>query len=78
MVYSKITLGFIISKKGQLLNPKKIHAIVNMPILEINNRSKCFMAWHKFMGILLTFCIHHGTYYQIDEKDRTFPLDTLM
>jgi hypothetical protein len=42
-------------KKGQLLNPKKIHAIVNMPILEINNRSKCLMAWHKFVGILLTF-----------------------
>jgi hypothetical protein len=49
----KMILGFIILKKGQLLNPKKIHAIVNMPILEINNRFKYLMAWYKFIGILL-------------------------
>jgi hypothetical protein len=32
MVFYGMILGFIISKKGKLPNPKKIHAIVNMPI----------------------------------------------
>jgi hypothetical protein len=31
MVFSGMILGFIISKEGKLLNPKKIQAIVNMP-----------------------------------------------
>jgi hypothetical protein len=31
MVFSRMILGFIISKKGKLPNPKKIQAIVNMP-----------------------------------------------
>jgi hypothetical protein len=78
MVYSKIILGFIISKKGQLLNPKKIHVIVNMPILEINNRSKCLMAWHKFMGILLTFAFIMAHITKLMIKINTFHLDTLM
>jgi len=31
MVFLGIILGFIISKKGKLLDPKKIQAIINMP-----------------------------------------------
>jgi hypothetical protein len=31
MVFSGMILGFIISKEGKLLDPKKIQAIVNMP-----------------------------------------------
>jgi hypothetical protein len=31
MVFSRMILGFIISKEGKLPNPKKIQAIVNMP-----------------------------------------------
>jgi hypothetical protein len=31
MVFSRMILGFIISKEGKLLDPKKIQAIVNMP-----------------------------------------------
>jgi hypothetical protein len=31
MVFLGTTLGFIVSKKGELPNPKKIEAIVNMP-----------------------------------------------
>jgi hypothetical protein len=31
MVFSGIILGFILSKEGKLLDPKKIQAIVNMP-----------------------------------------------
>jgi hypothetical protein len=32
MVFYGMILGFIISKKGKLPNPKKKHAMVNMPI----------------------------------------------
>ncbi len=31
MVFSRMILGFIISKQGKLLDLKKIQAIVNMP-----------------------------------------------
>jgi hypothetical protein len=31
MVFSGMILGFIVSKVGKLLDPKKIQAIVNMP-----------------------------------------------
>jgi hypothetical protein len=30
MVFSKMILGFIISKEGKLLDPKKIQTIINM------------------------------------------------
>jgi hypothetical protein len=32
MVCSKIILGFIVSKKGKTLDPKKIKALVKMPV----------------------------------------------
>jgi hypothetical protein len=31
MVFSGMILGFIVSIKGKLLDPKKIHGIINMP-----------------------------------------------
>ncbi len=31
MVFSRMILGFIISKEGKVLDPKKIQVIVNMP-----------------------------------------------
>ncbi len=31
MVFSGMTLGFIVSKERKLLDPKKIQAIINMP-----------------------------------------------
>jgi hypothetical protein len=31
MVFLGMILGFIVSKKGKLPNPKKIQAIINMP-----------------------------------------------
>jgi hypothetical protein len=31
MVFSGMILGFIVSKEGKLLDPKKIQAIINMP-----------------------------------------------
>jgi hypothetical protein len=32
MVFSRMILGFIVSKEGKVLDPKKIQAIVQMPI----------------------------------------------
>jgi hypothetical protein len=32
MVFSRVTLGYIVSKEGKLPDPKKILAIINMPI----------------------------------------------
>jgi len=32
MVFSRLILGFIVSKEGKIPNPKKIQAIVNMPM----------------------------------------------
>jgi hypothetical protein len=32
MVFSRLILGFIVSKEGKIRNPKKVQAIVNMPI----------------------------------------------
>jgi hypothetical protein len=32
MVFSRLILGFIVSKEGKILEPKKVQAIVNMPI----------------------------------------------
>jgi hypothetical protein len=40
MVSPGMILGFIISKEGKLLDPKKIEAIVNMPHSKIHNKFK--------------------------------------
>jgi hypothetical protein len=32
MVFLRIILGFIISKKGKVIDPKKVQALVSMPI----------------------------------------------
>jgi hypothetical protein len=34
MVFLWMILGFIVSKEGELPNPKKIQAIINMPPLK--------------------------------------------
>jgi hypothetical protein len=33
MVFSRLILGFIVSKEGKIPDPKKVHAIVNMLVL---------------------------------------------
>jgi chemotaxis signal transduction protein len=43
MVFSRMILGFIISKERKLLNPKKIQTILNMPPPKIPNKLKYSM-----------------------------------
>jgi hypothetical protein len=33
MIFSRTILGFIISKEGKVMDPKKVEALVNMPVL---------------------------------------------
>jgi hypothetical protein len=42
MVFSRMILGFIISKEGKLPNLKKIQAIVNMPPPKNPQQIQCF------------------------------------
>jgi hypothetical protein len=32
MVFSRTILGFIVSNKGKVMDPKKVEALINMPI----------------------------------------------
>jgi hypothetical protein len=52
MVILGMILGFIISKEGKLLDPKKIHAIETCHHLRIPNRFKYSMGWHNFTEVL--------------------------
>jgi hypothetical protein len=59
MLLLGMILGFIISKKGKLLDPKKIQAIVNMPPpknpqqIQVFNGMAMVFALHKFRHYLL-------------------------
>jgi hypothetical protein len=33
MVFSRLILGFMVSKEGKILDPKEVQAIMNMPML---------------------------------------------
>jgi len=64
MVFSRMILGFIISKKGKLSNPNKIQAIVNMPTTQ-ESKIDSSIQWD---GTILQFfyqnlCYYYGTYH---------------
>jgi len=42
IVFSKMILGFIVSKEGKLPNPKKIQAIINMSLLKNHQQIQVF------------------------------------
>jgi hypothetical protein len=48
MVFSRMILGFIMSKEGRLLDPKKIQAIVNMPPPKIPQQIQVLDAMAQF------------------------------
>ncbi len=45
-------LGFIVSKEGKLLDPKKIEAITNMPIPRNPQQIQYSMGWHWSIDVL--------------------------
>lgn len=55
LVYSNVILGYIVSKEGKLLSPKKISTIVNMPLLETPKDIQVFNSMAQ-----LYFCFIHN------------------
>jgi hypothetical protein len=52
MVFSRIILGFIMSKDDEVMGFKKVEALVNMPVPTTPRRSKFPMGWHSSIGLL--------------------------
>jgi hypothetical protein len=52
IVFSRMILGFIVSKEGKLLDPKKIEAITNMPIPRNPQQIQYSMGWHWSIDVL--------------------------
>jgi hypothetical protein len=50
MVFSRTILGFIMSKEGKVMDPKKVKALANMLVLTTHRRSKFLMRWPSFIG----------------------------
>ncbi len=59
MVFSGTILSFIISKKGKVMDPKKVEALVNMLVPTTPRRSKFSMGWHNFTSVYQKLCLHH-------------------
>ncbi len=51
MVYSRVTLRFIVSKEGKTHNHKKIEAQSRCWYPKHLRRSKCSMEWHNFTNV---------------------------
>jgi hypothetical protein len=41
-MFSRTILGFIVSKEGKIMDPKKVEALVNMPIPTIYHEIQVF------------------------------------
>jgi len=48
MVFSRIILGFIVSKEGKVMDPKKVEALVNMPVLTTPHEIQVFKGSSHF------------------------------
>jgi hypothetical protein len=63
MVFSRMILGFIVSKERKLLNPKKIQVIVNMPPPKNPQQIQVFNGMAQFYKMFYKkFCCDYGTY----------------
>jgi hypothetical protein len=74
MVCSGTILQFIISKEGKTHNPKKIKALVKMPVPTSRNSN---VQWN---GIVLHMfylknCLYHGTNYQVIQENKSIQVD---
>jgi hypothetical protein len=64
MVFSRMILGFIISKKGKLSNPNKIQAIVNMPTTQESKIDSSIQWDGTILQIFYqNLCYYYGTYH---------------
>jgi hypothetical protein len=51
MVFSWTILGFVVSKEGKVMDPKKVEALVNMLVPTTPWEIQVFMGWHNFIGV---------------------------
>jgi hypothetical protein len=57
MVFSKMILGFIISKESKLPDPKKIQAIVNMPPPRFLQQIQVFNGMAQFYKCFIKYFV---------------------
>ncbi len=60
MVFLGLILGFIFSKEGKILDHKKFHAIVNMPVLTNPQKIQVLMVWLNFINVSSRTLLYRG------------------
>jgi primosomal protein N' len=73
MVFSRMILGFIISKKGRLPDLKKIQAIVNMPPLKNPHQIQVFNGMaHFYKCFIKNFVAIMAPITKLTRKTKSF------
>ncbi len=73
MVFSRQILGFIVSKEGKLLNPKKIQVIINMPPLKNPQQIQVFNGMAQFYKCFIkNFVALMAPITKLTRKTQTF------
>ncbi len=73
MVFSKMILGFFVSKEGKLLDPKKKQAIVNMPPLKNPQQIQVFNGMAQFyICFVKKFVAIMAPIIKLTKKTKTF------
>ncbi len=73
MVFSRMILGFIISKEGKLPDPKKIQAIINMPPPKNPQNSQVFNGMAQFHKCFIkSFVAIMAPITKLTKKTETF------
>jgi hypothetical protein len=55
MVFSGIILGFIMSKEGKIMDPKKVEALVNMLVFTTRQEINFFYGMAQFCRCFINF-----------------------
>jgi hypothetical protein len=73
MVFSRMIIGFIVSKKGKLPNPKKMQTIVNMPSPKNPQRIQVFNGTAQFYRCFIkNFAVIIAPINKLTKKTKTF------
>jgi hypothetical protein len=75
MVFLRMILGFIVSKEGKILDPKKIQAIINMPPPKNPQEIRLFNGMAQFYILSKTLML---LYHYTNLKNKDFSLDKRM